>query len=202
MHFRAFLHVLFVRYFIELQPFGHFLTASQDARGVQLPPAFRLWITPPVRDIRRRSRAFPAARTSRLAALTSRPIRHGARPFYASPSRGYSRLRCPIRFGDPPSTRLSNYSNRLFWLPMKHVARWSGRDHARVGSASDLGRDPAMPVPSRRLGVVGCRARRRNTANGVLSWRMPPCCKFVQTLVKLRCNATCNIATMILQHNL
>ena len=58
--------------------FGRFLTASQDAKGVQLPLAFRLWITRPVREIRRHSRAVPTARTPRWT-QTSRPVRHGPR---------------------------------------------------------------------------------------------------------------------------
>ena len=39
------------------------MTASQDARGVKPAPAFRLWITPPVRDSRHCSRTVPSART-------------------------------------------------------------------------------------------------------------------------------------------
>ena len=83
---------------------------------------------------------------------------------------------------------------------MKRVARLSGRDHARVGSASGLDRAPARRVPSRRPGVVGCRARRRNTVNSVLSWRVQPCCKSAAsaraTALQRRMQRHCNaIAT-------
>jgi hypothetical protein len=77
------------------------------------------------------------------------------RPSSATPSRQYCRFRRPVRFDDPLSARLSNYSTWLFGSLIKQVARWSGGDFARVGSASGLDHEPARPVPVRWLGAVG-----------------------------------------------
>ncbi len=76
VHFRAFLHATFIRYFIELQPFGHFLTAPQGATGVQLPLAFCLWITLRVRVIRH---DIPSTRTPERYAAS---IRHAIQTFH------------------------------------------------------------------------------------------------------------------------